>query len=251
MMMGYEQKKRLMALLSKLDARDSGDPSAVDERERRITSFKMPEFGGQEHNDAKTLEFMGWIRSRHFGTDLNNTWFGEGIYALELTEDGKAVLEIWRASNNSNRESVETQSVPRQQSRPQVMLIHGSRDGQVPPMVDKIRLWCFDHGLDARKAADHPNAGRFVYDKVDAVINESDYYIVVLTADEELKTGAFRPRPNAMIEMGRLLAANPGRVCVLKEEKVEMPSDYTGLVTEPLDKWESVLVRELKNAGLL
>ena len=251
MIMGDEQIKRLMALLSKLDAQDSGDSSVVDERERRIKSLKMPEFGGQEHNDAKTLQHMGWIRSERFGTDLNNTWFGEGIYALDLTEDGKAALEAWRISNSSNKESSESQSAPRQQFGPRVMLVHGSQGGQVPQIVDKIRLWCFDHGLDARTAADHPNAGRFINEKVDAVIYESDYYIVVLTADEELKTGIFRPRPNTMIEMGRLLADNPSRVCVLKEEKVEMPSDYAGFVTEPLDKWESILVRELKNAGLL
>ena len=53
------------------------------------------------------------------------------------------------------------------------------------------------------EAADLPNSGRFVNDKVNSTINEADYYIVVLTADEELITGAFRPRPNAsQIEIG-------------------------------------------------
>jgi predicted nucleotide-binding protein len=240
-----------MTLLSKLEARDGGDPSITEERESRIRTFQMPEFGGQEHNDAKTLELMGWIRSSRFGTNLSNSWSGEGIYALNLTEDGKAALEAWRASNRSNEESMETQSAPSQQSRPKVMLVHGSQNGQVPPIVDTIRLWCFDHGLDAYKAADRPNSGRFVYEKVDDVMNESDYYIVVLTTDEELTTGAFRPRPNTMIEMGRLMATNPALVCVLKEQGVEMPSDYTGLVTEPLENWESVLERELRNASLL
>ena len=251
MTMGHEQEQRLMTLLSKLEGGDSGAPSIEEERERGIRAFQMPEFGGQEHNDAKTLDFMGWIHSPRFGTNLSNSWSSEGIYDFNITEDGKAALEAWRASNSSNEESVEIQIAPSQQSRPKVMLVHGSQNGQVPQIVDKIRLWCFDHDLDAYKAADRPNSGRFVYEKVDDVINESDYYVVVLTADEELTTGVFRPRPNTMIEMGRLLATNSTRVCVLKEQGVEMPSDYTGLVIEALDDWESVLERELRNASLL
>ena len=40
-------------------------------------------------------------------------------------------------------------------------------------------------------------------------------------------------------------------MCVLKEDKVDMPSDYSNLVTEPLDNWQSILQRELREAGLL
>ena len=251
MTMGNEQLQRLMTLLSKLDASDSGDPNALADLNRRVNAFEMLDFGGQEHTDAKTLESMGWIRSRHFGTNLSNSWYGEGIYALDLTEDGKAALEEWRVSTRENERSNESRRNQRQQSRPQIMLVHGSKDGQVPAIVDQIRLWCFDNGMDAYKAADRPNVGRFVLDKVNIAMEEADYYIVVLTADEELKDGTFRPRPNPMIEMGRLLATNPSQVCVLKERKVEMPSDYAGLVTEPLDDWKSVLMRELRNAGLM
>ena len=78
-----------------------------------------------------------------------------------------------------------------------------------------------------------------------------DYYIVILTPDEELVTGEFRPRPNAIAEMGRVIAANQNLVCVLKDDKVEILSDYRGLVTEPLVNWQAVLQRELREAGLL
>ncbi len=247
MTMGAEQKQRLMELLNKLAERDSGTP--IPDVMTRMRSG-MPDFNGQEHNDAKTLVFMGWIRSRHFG-DVMNSWSAEGIYAFDLTDDGKAALADWNSSSEVGAEPAESSSHPQQRSRPQVMVIHGSSGGRVPQIVDNIRLWCFDHGLDAYKAADLPNSGRFVNAKVNDSIDNADYYIVVLTADEELKTGALRPRPNAMIEMGRVLERNPSLVCVLKEEGVEMPSDYTGLITEPLENWESVVLRELKGSGLL
>ena len=245
MSMGREQERRLMELLGKLAAKETGEP-VPDATE---LMFKVPDFHGQEHTDAITLVHMGWIRSHRGFSDVTNTWSAEGIYAFDLTEDGKAALDAWNSS--AGDEADPSGNDQRRRSRPMIMVIHGSREGSVPQAVDAIRLWCFEQGVDAYKAADLPNSGRFVNDKVNNTINEADYYIVVLTADEQLTTGEFRPRPNTMIEMGRVLDRNPGLVCVLKEDGVEMPSDYSSLVTEPLDNWQSVLQRELREVGLL
>ena len=245
MSMSREQEQRLMELLGKLAARDAGEvvPDITDPVSRAL------EFNGQEHTDAKTLVYMGWIRSRRGYMDVANSWSGEGIYAFELTEDGRAVLEAWNLSVEIKIGSGD--SGPQRQVQPWIMVIHGSQDGNVPPIVDTIRLWCFDQGLPRYKAADLPNSGRFVNDKVDDAIGEAGYYIVVLTADEQLTTGEFRPRPNTMIEMGRVLSRDRELVCVLKEDGVDMPSDYKGLITEPLDNWQQVLQKELRKAGLL
>ena len=245
MPMSKEQERRLMELLGKLAAKEAGeaipDPTGL--------MFRTLDFNGQEHTDAITLTHMGWIRSRRGFSDVTNTWSAEGIYAFDLTEDGKAALDAWNSSTCDEADSSGNDQIRR--SRPMIMVVHGSKEGRVPQIVEDIRLWCFEHGVDAYKAADLPNSGRFVNDKVNSTISEADYYIVVLTADEELTTGVFRPRPNAMIEMGRVLDREPRLVCVLKENKVEMPSDYSGLVTEPLDNWRSVLQRELEEVGLL
>ena len=245
MSMGKEQERRLMELLLKLAAREDGeaDPNPLG------SMLRMPDFGGQEHTDAKTLAYLGWIRSRHGFTDVTNSWSGEGIFAFDLTDDGRAAMEAWNSSLNTETDHGGDEKGVR--IRPLVMVIHGSRDGQVPRVVEDIRIWCFENGMDAYKAADLPNSGRFVNDKVDSTINEADYYIVVLTPDEELVTGEFRPRPNAIAEMGRVIAASPNLVCVLEDAKVEMLSDYRGLVTEPLADWRSVLQKELRGAGLL
>ena len=245
MSMGKEQERRLMELLDKLASREAGElvPAVT------AFMFSMPDLNGQEHTDVITLAHMGWIRSRRGFSDVTNTWSAEGIYAFDLTEDGRAALTAWNSlTNNEANPSGNDQE---QQSQPMIMVIHGSRDGLVPQVVADIRLWCFERGLRAYKAADLPNSGRFVNDKVNSTISGADYYIVVLTADEELTTGESRPRPNAMIEMGRVLDRNPQLVCVLKEDKVDMPSDYSSLITEPLDNWPSVLLRELEEAGLL
>ncbi len=211
MLMGEEQQRRLMEMLSTLAARDAGEIAPPSLTELMLNPVA---FDDQEHADAVTLTYLGWIRPRSGHVDVLNTRFSEGIFAFDLTDDGRAVLEDWLSEDDKERHE-----------RPLVMMIHGSQKGRVPQVVDDIRLWCFEQGIDAFKAADLPNAGRFVNDKVNSSIEEADYYVVVLTADEELTTGEFRPRPNAMIEMGRVLAQDPALVCVLKEDGVEMPSD--------------------------
>ena len=245
MPMSKEQKQRLMELLGKLAAREAGEPIP----DPTGLMFRTLDFNGQEHTDAITLAHMGWIRSGRGFLDVTNTWSADGIYAFDLTEDGKAALEAWNSSVGDEENPSDNDQKLR--SRPMIMVVHGSSEGHVPQVVEDIRLWCFEQGVDAYKAADLPNFGRFVNDKVNSTISGADYYIVVLTADEELTTGVFRPRPNATIEMGRVLDRDPKLVCVLKEDKVEMPSDYSSLVTEPLDNWRLVLQRELGGVGLL
>ena len=245
MLMGKEQERRLMELLGKLAARDAGEPTPDMER----AAFRVPDFNGQEHNDAKTLAHMGWIRSRRGFGDIANSWSGEGIYAFDLTDDGRAVFARWNELQGTSDGDAEALS--RQATRPFVMMVHGSQDGRVPDIVNQIRLWCFERGLDAYKAADIPNTGRFLNQKMDDVTNSADYYVVVLTPDDELASGIFQPRPNALMEMARLLDRNPSKVCVLKDDTAIIPSDYVNLVTEHLANWESVLMRELKAVDLL
>ena len=245
MSMGKEQERRLMGLLGKLATRDAGEP--IPDMAGLLSG--VLDFNGQEHTDAKTLVYMGWIRSRRGYMDVANSWSAEGIYAFDLTEDGRATLNEWNSSVETETDPGD--NGPQRQAQPWIMVVHGSQEGNVPQVVNDIRLWCYDQGLAAYKAADLPNSGRFVNDKVNNVIDKADYYIVVLTADEELTNGVFRARPNTMMEMARVLDRNPKSVCVLKEDKVDVPSDYRGLVTEPLDNWQSVLQRELREAGLL
>ena len=246
MSMGKEQERRLMELLGKLAAREAGAQPIAD-----LTGLMdgVLGFGGQEHTDAITLNHMGWIRHRMPYQDVTNSWSSEGIYAFDLTEDGRAAWELWNSSTEVGANSKGIS--PQQRDHSLVMVIHGSQDGNVPQVVDAIRLWCFEQGLAAYKAIDIPNSGRFVNDKVGSAIDEADYYVVVLTADEELANGVFRARPNTMMEMARVLDRKSELVCVLKENKVDMPSDYRGLITEPLDDWRLVLQRELKKVGLL
>ncbi len=246
MMMGEEQRNRLMELLRKLADKEAG--TIVPSR----YPFAPVDFGGQEHRDTQTLAHMGWVRSRRgFFTDIGNSWSAEGIYAFELTDDGRAALADWEARTIAEVVSDESAEASSGRDRPLVMMIHGSKDDQVPPVVEEIRMWCFENGLAAFKAADLPNAGRFVNVKVGETIADADYYVVVLTADEELASGKFHARQNTMMEMGRVLDRNPSKVCVLRQANVEVPTDYINLIIEPLDNWRTVLPKELRATGLL
>ena len=62
-----------------------------------------------------------------------------------------------------------------------------------------------------------------------------------------------RARQNVIFELGYFTGKlDRGRVCALKGENVEIPSDYDGVLYIPLDEsggWQMILMRELKNAG--
>ena len=104
MVMSKEQTQRLMELLNKLVDRDAGNVV----QDNVASYLRMPEFNGPEHNDAKTLVYMGWIKHRRMYTDVTNTWSGQGIYDFELTDDGKKVLEEWNNQMDSNTEGTDT-----------------------------------------------------------------------------------------------------------------------------------------------
>jgi predicted nucleotide-binding protein len=80
-----------------------------------------------------------------------------------------------------------------------------------------------------------------------------------LTGDDEgRKSGdeEWRPRArqNVVLELGFFIGAlGRGRVALLYEEEVELPSDIAGVLYLPLDDagaWKAKLAREMSDAGV-
>lgn len=83
----------------------------------------------------------------------------------------------------------------------------------------------------------------------------------MLTADDKggLATASseefgFRARQNVVMELGFFLGRlGRDRVAAIYDERVEMPSDYKGVLFLPYDKagmWQHSLVKEIKASGI-
>ena len=99
------------------------------------------------------------------------------------------------------------------------------------------------------------NMGRTIIEKVEAN-SDVGFAVVLLTPDDEgcEKGGVPEPRArqNVLLALGFFLGhLGRPRVCALKKGIVEIPSDFAGVVWEPMDTgtWRQSLGRELQAAG--
>jgi predicted nucleotide-binding protein len=84
------------------------------------------------------------------------------------------------------------------------------------------------------------------------------FALILITPDDEVRDSAGkiieRARQNVIFEMGFFLGKlGRGRVCCIRKEDVEMPSDISGVIYKPfkskIDEVKYALITELKAAG--
>lgn len=133
-----------------------------------------------------------------------------------------------------------------------VFIVHG-RDGEARESVARFleRM-----GFTAIILHEQANQGRTVIEKVEAN-GDVGFAVVLLTPDDEGRVvgGKLEPRArqNVLLELGYFIGRlGRSRVCALKRGDLEIPSDFAGVVWEPMDDkgaWKLALARELKAAG--
>jgi predicted nucleotide-binding protein len=137
-----------------------------------------------------------------------------------------------------------------------VFLVHGHDENAreaVARFLEKLQLECVI-------LHEQPNKGRTIIEKFEDY-SDVAFAVVLLTPDDRggASSGTFesqksRARQNVLLELGFFLGAlGRSRVCALYIERVEIPSDYSGVLFVSLDDngaWRMVLLRELIAAGL-
>ena len=136
-----------------------------------------------------------------------------------------------------------------------VFVVHGRDDGAQQTVARVIEQL----GLEAVILEEQPNQGRTVIEKFEDEAEEVGFAVVLLTPDDE---GRFRgedielsprARQNVVFELGYFSAyLGRNRVCALRKNNVEIPSDYQGVIYIPMDDaggWRFQLAKELQAAG--
>ena len=134
-----------------------------------------------------------------------------------------------------------------------VFIVHGRAEAvreSVARFVERL-------GLKPIILHEQANEGRTLIEKLEDHALSVGYAIILATGDDrggpigaDPTTYQFRARQNVILELGYFHGKlGRGRVCLLYEEGVEIPSDYRGVAYVPLDAgdaWRLRLARELK-----
>ena len=132
-----------------------------------------------------------------------------------------------------------------------IFIVHG-HDGEARESVAR-----FLEGIGYEPIILHeqPNKGRTIIEKVESN-SDVGFAIVLLTPDDEgcAKGGTPEPRArqNVLLELGYFIGRlGRDRVCALKKGKLDIPSDFAGVVWESMESgsWKQSLSRELDAAG--
>ncbi|MCK4760790.1 MAG: nucleotide-binding protein [Candidatus Aminicenantes bacterium] len=165
------------------------------------------------------------------------------------------VEEYWEDEEETQPERKKNQKKTIASNSKKIFIIHGHDDGTketVARFIEQI-------GLEPVILHEKPNQGRTVIEKFEDYADVG-FAIALLTPDdvgnEKNKKDELNPRArqNVIFEFGFFLGQlGRKRVCGIKKNDVEIPSDYKGVLYINLDSegaWRMQLVQELKAADI-
>jgi predicted nucleotide-binding protein len=161
-----------------------------------------------------------------------------------------------------DRNAADARSQPIEPARrPRVFIVHGHHERALDDVQALVRA------LDANPIVlrDQPIHGQTIIESFETHAARASYAIVLLTGDDSGRRGLRqvgskavklhdpllpRARQNVVFEFGYFVGKlGRSRVCVLKQPKVEIPSDISGVrYVEYAPGWENMVARELRVA---
>ncbi|WP_442838668.1 TIR domain-containing protein [Acinetobacter baumannii] len=138
-------------------------------------------------------------------------------------------------------------------SNKKVFIVHGHDENtlnKVARLIEKL-------GLEAIILNEQVNKGKTIVEKIEAN-SDVGFAVVLLTPDDIGKAHSAdeflpRARQNVILELGYFMGKiGRERVCALKTDDLEIPSDYFGVVWTNFDSagaWKFLLAKELKEVG--
>lgn len=131
-----------------------------------------------------------------------------------------------------------------------IFVVHGHDEGARETVARFLEKLEFEVIILHEQA----NRGRTVMEKIEAH-GDVGFAVVLLTPDDEGRkvngSFKFRARQNVMLELGYFIGRlGRSNVCALTRGDVELPSDFAGIVYQPMeDGWRAAVARELADAG--
>lgn len=147
-----------------------------------------------------------------------------------------------------------------------IFIVHGHNQA----VRDKVNLYLKSLGLETEVMSDSAEGGRTLTEKFEEIASQCAFAVFILTADDRFTPVSVatsdpaetnpptvsRPRQNVLLELGYFWGklGRRGRLAVLVEDGLDLPSDIKGLSTIELTDLENAKLRlrkELENAQLV
>lgn len=237
----------------------------------------------QSEEELEQCQYQ-YSRWGEYSIELLKRIFDSDSYAKEYTSYGYHVTTVFRLTlnegidtlqNNMKRQinrlesihgrlelipqsptcSTNSKTMNKLQSGQDIFIVHG-HDNEAKREVD---VFLRKLGFNPIILHEQTNEGKTIIEKFE---NYSDvsFAIILLTPDdegrirnndEELKP---RARQNVILELGYFMGKlGRDKVCALYKEKVEIPSDYSGVLYTKMDHygaWKTTVAKEMKESGL-
>jgi len=167
----------------------------------------------------------------------------------DVSESGVVAVST-TDSHSSTEIAVPTISPRSSPLKRKIFVVHGHDEGAretVARFLEKLEF-------EVIILHEQVNRGRTVMEKIEAH-GDVGFAVVLLTPDDEGRkvneTFKFRARQNVMLELGYFIGRlGRSNVCALTRGDLELPSDFAGIVYQPMeDGWRAAVARELADAG--
>lgn len=213
-------------------------------------------------DDSRNLKELEGVRFTPimFTSATPDSYFNEvrdsGINSVVATLDSmvEEVAEYFDDDDDEENDVTPSEIPIDRGSSDSVFVVHG-HDNEAKEAVARFLTQL---GIRPIILHERPNMGRTIIEKLEA--NSAVGFAVVLLTPDDVGANSRTPelsrpraRQNVVLELGLFIGLlGRGRVCALRSDDIELPSDYSGVIYIPFDSgggWKLELVRELKSAG--
>ena len=225
---------------------------------KRNTEIAVANTFGENSRHERDFTSIGYASRIATSTMTKSDYQRWYIWGLEkatsvLQSMIEEVEEYWEDESFTKISTSQNQITP--EHLRDVFIIHGRDEGT----KETVARFISQLGLNPIILHEQPNQGQTIIEKFERHA-EVAFAIAILTPDD---TGGLvgkkqshkpRARQNVVFEFGYFMGRlDRQRVCALKKDNVETPSDYDGVLYISFDEsgaWKMELMRELRDAGL-
>lgn len=157
------------------------------------------------------------------------------------------------SSGNSEAKLDSPNSQKVQQVNNKIFVVHGHDDF----IKEKVARFLEKNEFEAIILHEQASGNKTIIEKIEHY-SDVGFAIILLTPDDlgKSKNGEdleYRARQNVILELGYFMGKlGRNKVCAFKSGNIEIPTDFSGVIWNPLDEsgaWKQILSKELKEAG--